>query len=58
MGRRSTRGQVRQPKSIDDDLITTIAVLAIRTGIAPRELLETPSPFIVKMIELVNETAG
>jgi hypothetical protein len=54
MGRRGARGQIHQPKSADD-LITTISALAIRTGISPRELLETPSAFITEMVRLVNE---
>lgn len=55
MGRRNPRGQIRQPKSTDD-LTTTIAALALRTGISPRELLETPSAFVLEMVRLVNES--
>lgn len=55
MGRQDQRSQVRIPKRADD-LTTTIAAIAVRTGIAPRELLETPSEFLLEMIRLVNES--
>lgn len=44
------------PKRPDERLIDTIAALAIRTGISPRELMETPMDIFGRMVELVNES--
>lgn len=53
MGRQDRQGEILLPKS--GSLTTTIAGLAIATGIAPRELLETPADIVNEMIRIVNE---
>ena len=58
MGRHDQDSQVRRPKRQHDELIDTIAGLAIRTGIAPQHLLEAPVVFVNRMIELVNEASA
>lgn len=56
MGRQGALAFVQIPKRADERLIDTIAALAIRTGISPRELLETPGDIFARMVELVNES--
>ena len=47
----------RRPKSeqIATNDERTIAVLAVRTGIAPRELMETPTTILLEIVRVLQE---